>query len=384
MTTPTPSRPSPSRLRLAQQTESDPRWAALQRRDPSFDGQFVYAVATTGVYCRPSCRARRARPENVAFFASPAEAEQRGFRACQRCRPNQPSRQATQAAQVAALCQLIASHDPPPTLAELAAHIGQSRFHTQRLFKAVTGISPKAYASAQRAERLRAGLARQDRVTTALYDAGFGSSSRLYEQATALLGMQPGEFRDGGRAQAIAFAVAPCALGQVLVAATARGLCAVTLGDDRAQLESDLRQRFPQARLQPGDANFAALLAAVVRHIDDPAQRAASTLPIDIQGTAFQQRVWQALRQIPAGQTRSYRQIAEALGQPQASRAVARACADNPLAVLIPCHRIVRSDGNLSGYRWGIERKQALLSGESAVPAAMKQPRSRRPRRSGP
>jgi AraC family transcriptional regulator of adaptative response/methylated-DNA-[protein]-cysteine methyltransferase len=371
----------PSHAALAERVQADPRWALLLARDESADGQFVYSVSSTGVYCRPSCRARRPRPEHVAFHDSASAAERLGFRACKRCRPHQASRREQASAEVAALCRLIDGSEDPPTLAQLAAHIGRSRFETQRRFKAVTGISPKAYAQAARADRLRQSLSAQKPVTEALYAAGFGSSSRLYEASAALLGMTPRQYRAGGSDQTIAFAVGRSTLGWVLVAATEKGLCAVWLGDDRMRLLAELGERFPRAQIVEGRDDLALRLDAVLRRIDDPAANIPS-LPIDIRGTAFQQRVWQALQQIPSGQTRSYRQIACAVGQPRASRAVAQACARNPLAVLIPCHRVVREGGALSGYRWGVARKQALLQAEARSQAARPEPPDpQRPRR---
>ncbi len=358
----------------AQRVQADPRFALLARRDPSADGQFVYSVATTGVYCRPSCRARRARPENLAFHDTPSDAERRGFRPCKRCRPDLNDRCETDAAQVAGLCRLIDASDDPPALQALADHLGRSRFHTLRLFKKVTGITPKAYAAAQRAQRLRDGLRSQPSVTAALYDAGFGSTSRLYEQSTALLGMQPRQYRRGGEAQVIEYSVGRCSLGQVLVAATAKGLCAIWLGDDAKRLVDALRARFPRADLREADATFHSTLAEVVCRIDAPQARACAALPLDVQGTAFQQRVWQALSQIPPGQTRSYQQLADELGLPQGSRAVAQACAKNSLAVIIPCHRVVRASGALAGYRWGVERKRALLEREARHAAPPRSP----------
>lgn len=367
----------------AHAVQDDPRWTQLVARDRGADGQFVYSVATTGVYCRPSCPSRRPRPENVAFHDTPAAAEACGFRACKRCRPRSAARSDPGTEQVAALCRLIDTQAEPVTLSMLAAHIGRSRFYTQRLFKAVTGISPKAYAAAQRAQRLRSDLHAQSPVTDALYAAGFGSSSRLYEQSSALLGMTPRQYRSGGAQLVIQFAVCPCSLGHVLAAATRRGVCAIWLGDDPAQLAADLQKRFPQAQLQIGDAAFGAVLADIVRFVDDPAKRARPSLPLDIQGTAFQQRVWQHLTQIPPGQTRSYQQIAAELGQPQSVRAVARACAQNSLAVVIPCHRVVRSDGRLAGYRWGLDRKQTLLARESGDLSHASGPYGRGMRRRG-
>jgi AraC family transcriptional regulator, regulatory protein of adaptative response / methylated-DNA-[protein]-cysteine methyltransferase len=341
----------------------DPRWAALRARDVTADGTFVYSVKTTGVYCRPSCAARAARPENVAFHATTAAAERAGFRPCKRCQPDQPPLAERQAHQVAALCRLIERSEPAPTLDQLAHHAGWSAFHTHRRFKAITGVTPRAYAAAHRAAKLRGALRTAATVTDAIYDAGFGSSARFYEHATALLGMSPTSYRAGGADLEIRFAIGACSLGAILVAATARGVCAILLGDDPQALAHDLERRFPRAQLVGADRGFERLVAQVVALVEQPG--APSGLPLDIRGTAFQQRVWAALRQVPAGTTLSYRELAGKLGAPRAVRAVAQACAANPLAVAIPCHRVVRTDGDLSGYRWGVERKRALLDREA-------------------
>jgi len=341
----------------------DPRWAALRARDASADGTFFYSVKTTGVYCRPSCAARPARPENVAFHATAADAERAGFRACKRCKPDQPPRAERQAQQVAALCRLIERSDQVPTLEELASHAGLSVFHTHRLFKAITGVTPKAYAGAHRASRVRGELRARPTVTEAIYGAGYSSSARFYESSNAVLGMTPSKYRAGGSDLEIRFAIGECSLGAILVAATARGVCAILLGDDPEALSHDLEQRFPRARLVGADAAFEQLVAQVVGLVEQP--RIGTRLPLDIRGTAFQQRVWKALRRIPAGKTASYAQIATRIGSPRSVRAVAQACAANALAVAIPCHRVVRTDGDLSGYRWGIERKRALLDREA-------------------
>lgn len=338
------------------------RWAAVQRRDPAADGQFVYSVATTGVYCRPSCASRPARRENVAFHADPVAAEAAGFRACKRCRPNGPSAADRRATAIARACRLIDAAEEMPSLDELAAAAGMSRFHFHRVFKDVTGVTPKDYAGARRGERVRGALAAGARVTEAIYDAGYNANSRFYAEAGERLGMRPSAYRDGGRGAAVRFAVGECSLGSVLVAATERGVCAILLGDDPQVLVRDLEDRFPKAELIGADAAFEATVAQVVGLIDAPRQ--TIELPLDIRGTAFQQQVWDALRRIPAGRTMSYAEIAAAIGRPSAVRAVAQACASNALAVAIPCHRVVRSDGNLSGYRWGVERKRALLSRE--------------------
>ncbi|HET9627480.1 MAG TPA: bifunctional DNA-binding transcriptional regulator/O6-methylguanine-DNA methyltransferase Ada [Kofleriaceae bacterium] len=358
---------APSKASAADATTRDPRWAVIRARDPRGDGRFVYSVKTTGVYCRPSCAARPARPENVAFHATPADAERAGFRACKRCRPDQPPRAERQAAQVAALCRWLEAEieagEPVPTLAELAARAGWSEFHTHRQFKAATGVTPRAYAEQHRARRVRGELATRATVTEAIYGAGFSSSSRFYERSTAMLGMTPSELRHGGAALAIRFAIGASSLGAILVAATARGVCAILLGDDPDELIRDLERRFPRAELVGGDAAFERVVAEAVGLVEQPGRGTA--LPLDIRGTAFQQRVWDALRTIPAGATASYADIAAKIGAPSAVRAVAQACGANPIAIAIPCHRVVRTGGDLSGYRWGVERKRALLAREA-------------------
>lgn len=338
------------------------RWTAVQRRDPAADGKFVYSVATTGVYCRPSCASRPARRENVAFHADPAAAEAAGFRACRRCRPNGPSAAERRATSIARACRLIDDAEETPDLESLAAAAGMSRFHFHRVFKEVTGVTPKDYAGARRGERVRGALAGGARVTEAIYDAGYNTNSRFYAEAGDRLGMRPSAYRDGGRGAAVRFAVGECSLGSVLVAATAKGVCAILLGDEPEALVRDLEDRFPKAELIGADPAFEATVAQVVGLIDAP--RLGIELPLDIRGTAFQQQVWDALRRIPAGRTMSYAEIAAAIGRPSAVRAVAQACASNALAVAIPCHRVVRADGNLSGYRWGVERKRVLLARE--------------------
>jgi len=347
----------------AAQTLADPRWKAVVSRDVSADGRFFYSVKTTGVYCRPSCAARPARPENVAFHASAAAAEAAGFRPCKRCRPDQASPAQTQADLVAALCRRIEAAATPPTLAELAEQAGLSPHHLHRVFKAATGLTPKAYAAAQRSRRVQAELGRGSSVTEAIYAAGFNSGGRFYDPANDTLGMTPSAWRAGGAATEIRFAVGQCSLGAILVAATARGVCAILLGDDADALARDLQDRFPRARLIGGDAAFEQWVATVVGFVEAPAL--GLNLPLDVRGTAFQQRVWQALREIPAGSTASYAEIARRIGAPKSVRAVAQACGANRLAVAIPCHRVVRHDGALSGYRWGVERKRALLEREA-------------------
>lgn len=349
----------------ADATLRDPRWTTIRNRDAAGDGQFVYAVRTTGVYCRPQCPARPARPENVAFFAGPAEAEAAGFRACLRCRPSGVSRDEEQAEAVARACRLIAEAEEPPRLDALARSAGMSAFHFHRVFKAVTGLTPKAWAAAHRAEKVRGVLAEgRGSVTEAIYDAGFNAASRFYDKADQVLGMTATAFRQGGTRTRIRFAVAQCSLGAILVAQSEKGVCAIFIGDDPDALVRDLQGRFPRAELVGGDAAFDATVAAVIGFVEAP--RIGLALPLDLQGTAFQQRVWQALGTIPLGQTATYADIARTIGEPRSVRAVAQACGANKVAVAIPCHRVVRSDGGLSGYRWGVERKRALLDRESA------------------
>ncbi|MFC7052118.1 bifunctional DNA-binding transcriptional regulator/O6-methylguanine-DNA methyltransferase Ada [Hansschlegelia quercus] len=340
--------------------DHDPRWPAVLRRDRGADGSFVYSVRTTGVYCRPSCPSRQARPENVAFYPNNAAAEAAGFRPCRRCRPDEPPPRATV---VAKACRIVEAAERPPSLSELARRCGVSPHYLHRLFKAETGVTPKAYADAERARRVRSELGGPGvSVTSALYGAGFGSSGRFYEGSAATLGMTPTAFRAGGAGAAIRFAVGVSSLGHVLVASSDKGVCAILLGDDPQALVVDLESRFPKARLIGGDDEFEQVVARVIALVEAP--QLGLDLPLDIRGTAFQQRVWAALIKLPAGRTASYTEIAAAVGAPQSVRAVAQACGANALAVAIPCHRVVRSDGGLSGYRWGVERKRALLDRE--------------------
>ena len=343
----------------------DARWQAVKRRDGTADGVFYYSVLTTGVYCRPSCASRLARRDNVAFHATCQAAEAAGFRPCKRCRPDEASIAERHAAVVADACRVIEEAEDPPDLDALARAVGMSRFHFHRVFKAVTGVTPKAYADAHRAERLRDELAQCATVTEAIYGAGFNSPGRFYAASPDLLGMTPTEFRSGGNGTSIRFAVGACSLGSILVAATGKGVCAILLGDDPDVLVRDLQERFPKAHLIGADHEFERLVAAVVGFVEAPAQGLA--LPLDLRGTAFQQRVWQALRRIPSGSTASYAEIAQRIGRPKAVRAVAQACAANAIAVAIPCHRVVRTDGAPSGYRWGVDRKRALLEREKAA-----------------
>ncbi len=348
---------------LAAATVADPRWAAVVARDASADGSFVYSVRTTGVYCRSSCGARTPRPENVAFHATTADAERAGFRPCKRCKPDQAPLAVRQAAMVSDLCRRIEAADRTPSLDELAKHAGISVHHLHRVFKAATGLTPRAYAAAHRAKRVRAELDRGASVTDAIYGAGYNSNSRFYEESDGVLGMTPSAWRAGGANTDIRFAVGLCSLGSILVAASERGVCAILLGDDPDALTRELQDRFPHARLIGGDAKFERLVARVVGFVEAP--QLGLDLPLDVRGTAFQQRVWQALRAIPPGETASYSEVARRIGAPKSVRAVAGACAANALAVAIPCHRVVRNDGGLSGYRWGVERKRALLAREA-------------------
>jgi AraC family transcriptional regulator of adaptative response/methylated-DNA-[protein]-cysteine methyltransferase len=342
-------------------------WAALTSRDDGADGSFVYAVRTTGVYCRPGCSSRLPKRENVAFFETTAEAESAGFRPCKRCRPTEAPGERHVAA-VGRACALIRARDSLPSLAELADTAGISRFHFHRVFKQITGATPRQWGEAHRLGRFADRLDAHESVAEAVYGSGFGASSRAYEAAANGLGMTPGARRHGGRGETIRFTTVKTALGWALVAATARGICMTALGDERAPLEAELRRRFPAALIWPADAELTAWAEQIVRFITRPDTQ--PDLPLDIRGTAFQAQVWRALQKIPPGRTQSYREIAAALGRPSAVRAVAQACASNKLALLVPCHRVVRSDGALSGYRWGVERKRALIDRERAAAAA--------------
>ncbi|HKY80421.1 MAG TPA: bifunctional DNA-binding transcriptional regulator/O6-methylguanine-DNA methyltransferase Ada [Sphingobium sp.] len=335
--------------------DDDACWEAFLRRDCALDGRFVGAVRTTGIYCRPSCAARRPKRENMLFLPDPAVARAAGFRPCLRCRPDETSRdrQAVEAARL-----YIAAAEAPPSLEELAAHAGYAPHHFHRLFKRETGLTPAAYARAVRTERLKAALDQGASVISAIYEAGYNAPSRAYADADRLLGMSPSAWKNGGRGAVIRHLSVETSLGSVLVAATDRGLCRISFDEG----ESDLRARFPNAVIEAADDRLAALGVEVARLIDDPGR--ASELPLDIGGTAFQQAVWAALRAIPAGETRTYSEIAAAVGRPAAVRAAGTACGDNGLAVLIPCHRVLRSDGGLGGYAYGLERKKALLERE--------------------
>ena len=350
---------------LVTATVNDPRWASVVARDPAADGKFVYSVKTTGVYCRPSCGARPARPENLRFHASCADAERAGFRPCKRCKPEQPSLVEQHAAKVAGICRLIEEAETVPSLRKLAESAGLSIYHFHRIFKAATGLTPKAYAAAHRAKRVRNELERSATVTDAIFGAGYNSGGRFYEKSNEVLGMTPSSYRAGGASTEIRFAIGECTLGSILVAASERGVCAIFLGDDPDALARDLQDRFPRADLIGGDKAFEEIVAKVVGFVEAPGL--GLNLPLDVRGTAFQQRVWQALGKIPVGSTASYTEVAKRIGSPKSVRAVAQACAANAIAVAIPCHRVVRNDGALSGYRWGVERKRALLEKESGT-----------------
>lgn len=332
------------------------------RRDKKADGKFFYSVKTTNVYCRPSCGARRPRRENVRFHRTAADAERAGFRPCKRCRPNEGAPGGEHTAAVARACQFIAGADQAPDLATLARDAGMSASHFHRVFKSQTGLTPKAYAIAHRLQRIRSELPRGNSVTSAIYSAGFNSNSRFYATSSQLLGMKPSAFRAGGKGATIQFAVGQCSLGSILVAASDRGICSIALGDHSHALVKDLQERFPKAAFVSGNRDFAKLVAKVIRFVERPS--AGLELPLDVQGTAFQHRVWRELCKIPCGSTRSYAELARRIGEPTAIRAVGQACAANQIAVAIPCHRAVRSDGSLSGYRWGVERKQQQLDSE--------------------
>jgi len=340
------------------------RWSAVQKRDGEADGQFFYSVRTTGVYCRPSCGARPALRANVAFHLTTADAEAAGFRACKRCKPDQPPLAERHAAMVAELCRLIDTAEAEPDLATLAEQAGMSRFHFHRIFKSVTGLTPKAYASASRKKRMQVGLASESSVTDAIYAAGFNSSGRFYAATPGALGMTPSAYRAGGSGARIRFAIAECSLGAILVASTEKGICCILMGDDPEALARDLQDRFPNAELVGAEPEYDKLVAQVIGFVEAP--EIGLDLPLDVRGTAFQQRVWQALREIPAGRTVTYSELADIVGAPRGARAVAGACAANAIAVAIPCHRVVRNDGSISGYRWGVERKQALLEREGS------------------
>jgi AraC family transcriptional regulator, regulatory protein of adaptative response / methylated-DNA-[protein]-cysteine methyltransferase len=338
------------------------RWAAVLARDKQFDGEFVYAVRSTGVYCRPSCPSRPAKPQNVEFHDTTQQAAAAGYRACKRCQPDGVSLEHRQNELITLACRTIEASEAALALDDLAASAGLSPHHFHRIFKRVTGLTPKAYTKAVQGRRVQQALQDASSVTEAIFDAGFNSSGRFYESSASRLGMAPQQFLSGGADQQINYTVEPCALGVIIIAATHKGVCGIEFGDSAHALIARLSQRFPKAEFKPGDARFCAWVAQVLSYIEQPA--GVLDLPLDIQGTLFQRRVWQALRDIPCGSTASYADVAVAIGQPKAVRAVATACASNNVAVAVPCHRVVRSDGSLSGYRWGPERKRELLRRE--------------------
>lgn len=346
---------------------NDPRWARIAARDKSADGTLWYSVSTTGIYCRASCPARHADPRNVQLHDSLESARATGFRPCKRCNPEGPSRDAENAALVTKACRMIADSEDEPSLERLARALGRSPGYFHRVFKAVTGLTPKDYAAEHRAGKARAGLASGNTVTEAIYDAGFNSSGRFYEKAAGILGMTPSRYRAGGSDEEIRFAVGQTSLGAILVASSRKGVVAILLGDDPGELTRNLQDRFPKGRLIGADRDYENLVARVVGAIEAP--EIGLDLPLDVRGTVFQRRVWRALQKIPAGETVSYAEIARRIGAPKAVRAVAGACAANKLAVAIPCHRVVRNDGEASGYAWGVERKSALIEREAAQTA---------------
>jgi AraC family transcriptional regulator of adaptative response/methylated-DNA-[protein]-cysteine methyltransferase len=356
----------------AQAMNEESYWQAVQARDAGADGRFLYGVRSTGIYCRPTCPSRRPRRDQVVFFQLPEAAEQAGFRPCRRCNPREASAHEPQVELIQRACDYIAEHaESTPTLDQIGQAVGLSPYHLQRTFKRIMGITPRQYADSCRMGRLKARLKEGDDVTTALYEAGYGSSSRLYEQAPGQLGMTPATYRRGGLGAQISYTIVDSPLGRLLVAATERGVCFVSLGDDDMALDAALRGEYPAAEIARDEAEpsagvgLQAWVGAILSHLRG--QQPHLDLPVDVRATAFQWRVWETLRSIPYGSTRSYRAVAEALGQPTAARAVARACATNPVALVIPCHRVVGEDGGLRGYRWGAERKRTLLDQESRI-----------------
>ena len=344
-------------------------WNAVQHRDASKDGAFVYGVVTTGVYCKPSCASRRALRKNVRFYATPADAERDGLRACLRCKPDQKPGDAVLDARIRKACDLIVRNaDQSLSLKQLAADVGLSPFHFQRSFKAIVGLTPKEFRDAERVRRLKSGLKSGRDVTTAIYDAGFGSSSRVYERADTRLGMTPQQYRQGGRGLAISHATSPTPLGVLMIGATDRGICFIQFGENAKQLERQLVAEYPEATHAPmpksQSATFETWMRALGAYLEGA--KAALDLPLDVRGTAFQMRVWRYLQTIPYGEVQSYAEVARGIGQPTAARAVARACATNTIALAIPCHRVIRGSGELGGYRWGLARKRTLIDRERA------------------
>lgn len=345
-------------------TASDPRWKAVVARDRTENGRFVYGVKSTGIFCLPSCPSRRPKPENVLFFATNQEAINAGFRSCQRCKPDQLSVNHPHQELILDLCRFIEASEQEPCLANLSARAGLSTYHVQRLFKRATGLTPKEYARANRLNRLQNALQQYSSITHAAFNAGYNSASQFYEESSQLLGMNPTQYKAGGLNMEIYFALGESILGSVLVAQSQRGICAISLGDNPELLLNELQERFPKANLIGGDKHYESMVAQVIGFIEKP--EAHFNFPLDISGTLFQQRVWKALQTIKPGETLSYSQLAERIGAPKSVRAVASACAKNVLAVAIPCHRIIRNNGDLSGYRWGVERKRTLLNREQS------------------
>jgi AraC family transcriptional regulator of adaptative response/methylated-DNA-[protein]-cysteine methyltransferase len=341
----------------------DPRWGRIVSRDKTADGLLWYSVSTTGVYCRPSCPSRAANPKNVALHDTLQSARATGFRPCKRCNPEGLSLEHENAALVVKACRIIEESEEEPSLEELAEAVGRSASYFHRVFKAATGLTPKGYAAAARVKKVREGLESGNSVTETIYDARFNSSGRFYEKSTEMLGMTPTNYRSGGANEEIKFAVGQTSLGAILVASSKKGVASILLGDDPDKLVRNLQDRFPQARLIGADREYASLIARVVGFVENP--HIGLDLPLDVRGTVFQRRVWQALQEVPVGKRVSYAEIARRIGSPNAVRAVAGACAANNLAVAIPCHRVVRNDGALSGYAWGVERKRALLDREA-------------------
>lgn len=341
------------------------RWGKVCARDARADGEFVFAVKTTGIYCRPSCPSRRPKRENVVFFDVNSEAEHAGFRACKRCKPREISVTQSHALLVEQACRNLETSDKEPTLEQLAEQAKLSKFHFQRVYKAATGLTPKQYRSAVSQDRMRKALHANSTVTQAIYESGHEAASRFYDAAVKSLGMTPSAYLAGAKGEVIVYAFADCWLGVVSVAISRKGVCAVRLSDTREQGRDELNDLFPNAALILGEGDVEKFVATIVAHIEEP--KMASELPLDIRGSAFQQRVWAALREIPIGSKATYSDVAQAIGAPKSVRAVAQACAANPIAIFVPCHRVVRSDGSLSGYRWGVERKQQLLEYEAAA-----------------
>jgi AraC family transcriptional regulator of adaptative response/methylated-DNA-[protein]-cysteine methyltransferase len=356
--------PAKLRKQTPPSVADDPRWARVVARDKMADGQFWYSVSTTGVYCRPSCPSRTANPRNVQLHDHLEDAKATGFRPCRRCNPDGPSIDAENAALVTKACRIIEESEEEPSLEELGDAVGRSPSYFHRVFKTMTGLTPKDYAAAHRAKKVRRGLASGKTVTETIYDAGFNSSGRFYEKSTDMLGMTPSRYRAGGANEEIRFAVGQTSLGAILVASSKNGVAAILLGDDPDELVCNLQNRFPKAHLIGADSDYETLVARVVGVVEKPG--VGLHLPLDVRGTAFQRRVWHVLQEIPVGEKVSYAEVARRIGSPKAARAVADACAANNLAIAIPCHRVVRKDGSLSGYAWGVERKRVLLDREAS------------------